>query len=100
MFEFSILMLLIFLISFFRGQVFFTKIIERLKIVYPKEYQKYLYLFGLKLNFWFFIKKVRVGEVIDDVLVSYYKKIITPLLIAFLSTILWFIGLIISVLKA
>jgi hypothetical protein len=70
---------------------FFGRIIDRLKIVFPDDYKNYLYLFGIKLRFIYFMRKVTSGVIDDSELLGYYHKIRTPIYISLIS---WCLGLV------
>ena len=75
-------------VSSIRASIIEGRIKDRLAELYPQDYKKYLFWFGLKLKFWYFRKKIVDGLIVDDSLLTNYNNIKPPLTAMYITWIL------------
>ena len=58
-------------------------IIYRITSLYPDKYKEYVWFFGQRLKIIYFIRQVKNKQIVDEILIGYYKKIV----------IIWAVGI-------
>ena len=64
--------------AFFGGVIFILsfemKIIKRLKVIYPHQWQTFVFWQQSRLRYGYFEKKIRQNEIVDETIISYLKN--------------------------
>ena len=67
-----------FFCAFFGGVIFLIrfemKIIQRLKVIYPHQWQSFVCWQKSRLRYGYFEKKIRQNEIVDETIISYLKN--------------------------